>query len=187
MILPIFAYGQKVLKEVATNIDKDYPDLQALIQNMFDTMENAHGVGLAAPQIGLGIRLFVIDSRKMYDEEEENEGMKQVFINAQKIEEAGDEWVFEEGCLSIPDIRGDVERPSQIRLKYYDENFIEHDRVFNGMTARVIQHEYDHIDGILFTEHLKPLRKRLITKRLEKIKKGLIESDYKMKFAINKR
>ena len=146
MILPIFAYGQKVLKEVATNIDKDYPDLQALIQNMFDTMENAHGVGLAAPQIGLGIRLFVIDSRKMYGEEEENEGMKQVFINAQKIEEAGDEWVFEEGCLSIPDIRGDVERPSQIRLKYYDENFIEHDRVFNGMTARVIQHEYDHID-----------------------------------------
>lgn len=187
MILPIYAYGQKVLKKQAKAISPDYPDLAVLIENMFETMEHAHGVGLAAPQIGLGIRLFVIDSRKMYEEDEPNEGRRQVFINAQKVEEGGENWVFEEGCLSIPDIRGDVERPAQIRLKYWDENFQEKEELFTGMTARVIQHEYDHIEGILFTEHLKPLKRRLITKRLDKIKKGQVEADYKMKFVPLKR
>jgi len=184
MILPIYAFGQPVLKKVSAQIEKDYPELEQLIQNMWDTMYHAHGVGLAAPQIGLGIRLFVVDSEQMMDEEQDKgTGVKKVFINAQKIEEGGEPWDFEEGCLSIPDVRGDVNRPAQLKLRYLDENFVEREDVFTGINARVIQHEYDHIDGILFTEHLKPIKRRLVKRKLENIKKGKVSADYKMKFA----
>lgn len=182
MILPIYAYGQPVLKKVAEDIDANYPDLQELIANMWETMYAAHGVGLAAPQIGLSIRLFVIDSSPMMDDGKESEGIKRVFINAHKVEENGTPWSFEEGCLSIPDIRGDVERPPVVRLRYMDENFVQHEEVFTGLNARVIQHEYDHIDGVLFVERLKPLKKRLVQRRLENIRRGNVESDYRMKF-----
>jgi len=187
MILPIYAYGQPVLKKVGQEIDKDYPELKALIANMWETMYNAQGVGLAAPQIGRAIRLFIIDSSQMMEEGKEAEGTKQVFINAEKMEEGGDDWEFEEGCLSIPDLRGDVSRPGQLRLRYFDENFKEHETLFTGITARVIQHEYDHIDGILFTELLKPLKRRLVKRKLEKIKNGIVEASYKMKFIPGKR
>ena len=183
MILPIYAFGQAVLKKVGEPIDQNYEGLAELIENMWETMYNAKGVGLAAPQIGRAIRLFIVDTVQIMDEGKEAEGIKRVFINAEKIEEGGDEWDYEEGCLSIPDIRGDVSRPAQIKLRYMDENFEEHTEVFMGMNARVIQHEYDHTDGILFTEYLKPLKRRLIRRRLENIKKGKIASDYKMKFA----
>lgn len=182
MILPIFAFGQPVLKKIAQPIDKDYPDLEQLIANMWETMYHAQGVGLAAPQIGLPIRLFVVDSEQMMEEKDEGKGVKQVFINAQKIEEGGDPWDFEEGCLSIPDVRGDVNRPAQLRLRYLDENFNEHEELFTGMNARVIQHEYDHIDGILFTELLKPIKRRLVKRKLENIRKGNVNPEYKMKF-----
>ena len=185
MILPIYAYGQPVLKRVAEDIDKDYPDLEKLIENMWETMYKAEGVGLAAPQIGLSIRLFLIDTVQVFedDEETEEEGIKKVFINAEKIEEAGKEWDYEEGCLSIPDIRGDVKRPPQLKIRYLDENFEEHIEVFDGINARVIQHEYDHIEGELFTEKLKPVKRRLIKRKLDKIRKGKITPEYKMKFA----
>lgn len=188
MILPIYAYGNSVLKKKGEDISEDYENLQELIADMWETMENASGVGLAAPQIGLPIRLFLVDTTH-FDEEEDikEKGFKKVFINAQKIEEGGDWWAYEEGCLSIPDIRGDVERPAQIKLRYLDENFEEHTEIFTGMNARVIQHEYDHIDGVLFTEHLKPIKKRLIKRKLESIKKGKIDIAYKMKFPVQKK
>lgn len=182
MILPIFAYGQPVLKETGTDIDKDYPKLEDLLKNMWQTMYNANGVGLAAPQIGRSIRLFMVDTVQMQEEGEEDKGIKKVFINARKIEEGGDEWPYEEGCLSIPDVRGDVNRPAQIRLRWQDENFAEHEEVFSGLNARVIQHEYDHIEGLLFTEKLKPVKRRMVKRKLDKIKKGKISPDYKMKF-----
>ncbi len=184
MILPVFAFGQKVLKKKAEEIDKEYPKLEDLIKNMWDTMYNASGVGLAAPQIGLGIRIFIIDTLQMEDEEkEEKSGFKKVFINAQMLEEEGDIWNYEEGCLSIPHIRGDVERNKKIKIKYLDENWEEHIEEYEGINARVIQHEYDHIEGILFTEKLKPLKRKLIKKKLEKIKAGKVDADYRMKFA----
>jgi peptide deformylase len=184
MILPIYAYGQPVLKREAKEIGPDYPNLKELIDNMWETMEHAEGIGLAAPQIGLSVRLFIVDTTILKKEDEEGpEGIKQVFINAEVVDEEGKEWAYEEGCLSIPDVRGDVERPQTITLRYVDENFEEHVQTFTGMNARVIQHEYDHIDGILFIEHLKPIKKRLVKRKLEHIRKGKIEVDYKMKFA----
>jgi len=182
MILPIYALGQPVLKKVAEPITKDYEGLEELIKNMWKTMYNANGVGLAAPQIGKSIRLFLVDTVQTMEEGKEKEGVCRVFINAQKIEEGGDPWDYEEGCLSIPDVRADVRRPAQLKLKYMDENFEEKIEVFNGINARVIQHEYDHIDGILFTEYLKPLKRRLLKRRLENIKKGKVDCEYKMKF-----
>ena len=183
MILPIYGYGHPVLKKVAEEIGPDYPELSALIENMFETMYQANGVGwLAAPQIGRSIRLFLVDTDQLEREGEEQAGIKKVFINAQKIEEGGDPWAYEEGCLSIPDIRGDVDRPPTLKLRYQDENFQEHTEIFTGINARVIQHEYDHIEGVLFTEHLKPIRKRMIKGKLEKIKKGKIDVDYRMRF-----
>jgi peptide deformylase len=186
MILPIYAYGQPVLKKVAKEIAPDYPDLKELIANMWETMQAAEGVGLAAPQIGLSIRLFVVDTTKppeeVKKEEEPFEGITRVFINAQKVEEDGPTKTFEEGCLSIPDIRGDVDRPERIRLRFLDENFQPHEETFEGINARVIQHEYDHLEGILFTELLKPLKKQLIKRKLESIRKGNVKADYRMKF-----
>lgn len=184
MILPIYAYGQPVLKKAGESIEKDYPGLQELIENMWETMYHAQGVGLAAPQIGRPIRLFVIDTIQVMDKGKEADGIKKVFINAEKIEEAGELWTYEEGCLSIPDIRGDVDRPPQVRLRYLDEHFQPHEEVFTGMNARVIQHEYDHIDGILFIEHLKPIKRRLVRRKLDSIRKGKVSVDYRMKFAL---
>lgn len=186
MILPIYAYGQPVLKKEAEEIAPEYPGLSELIDNMWETMYHAQGVGLAAPQIGRSIRLFVIDTIQVMEKGREDKGIKQVFINARKIAEAGDPWTYEEGCLSIPDVRGDVDRPPQLRLRYLDENFEEQEQVFTGMNARVIQHEYDHIDGVLFIEHLKPIKKRLVRRKLDNIKKGKVSADYKMKFAARK-
>ncbi len=184
MILPIYAYGQPVLKKEAERIGPDYPELETLIANMWETMYAADGVGLAAPQIGLSIRLFVIDTEQLEkkDNPDQEPGFKKVFINAQMLEETGDLWTYEEGCLSIPRITGDVERPPTIRLRYQDENFVEQEETFFGINARVIQHEYDHIQGVLFTERLKPLKKRLIRRKLENIRDGKIETDYKMRF-----
>ena len=183
MILSIYGYGQSVLKKKAEPIDRDYPDLENLIANMWETMYQAQGVGLAAPQIGLPIRLFIVDTEQIQDKGRAVEGLKHVFINAEKVDIQGEIWTYEEGCLSIPDIRGDVERPQVLHLRYLDENFEPQETVFTGMTARVIQHEYDHIEGVLFVEHLKPVRKRLIRRKLENIKKGKIKVDYKMRFS----
>jgi peptide deformylase len=183
MILPIFAYGQPVLKKKAVDINIDYEELTSLINNMWETMYAAHGVGIAAPQIGLGIRLFVIDSIQIMEETKKHEGIKKVFINAQVIEENGELWAYEEGCLSIPDIRGDVERHQKVRIQYLDEHFEKHDEIYEGINARVIQHEYDHIEGVLFVEKLKPLKKKLIQRKLNDIKLGKATADYKIKFA----
>lgn len=182
MILSIYAYGQPVLKKTAEDIAPDYPGLKALIDNMWETMYHASGVGLAAPQIGLPIRLFVVDTIQTTKEENKSEGIKRVFINAHLAEANGALEPYEEGCLSIPDIRGDVDRPPIIRLRYLDEQFHPQEEVFTGINARVIQHEYDHIEGVLFIEKLKPLKKQLIRRKLENIKRGKVETDYKMKF-----
>lgn len=183
MILPIYAYGQSVLRKKASDVPEDYPELEVLITNMWETMYNSKGVGLAAPQIGLSIRLFMIDTLQIEDTENEEIGIKRAFINAEIVDEFGPEKSMEEGCLSIPDIRGEVTRKSEIVLKYYDEQWNEQEETFNGFNARVIQHEYDHIEGKLFTEKLQPLRKRLIKRKLEAIKKGNVSIDYRMRFA----
>lgn len=182
MVLPIYAYGQSILRKKAEPVSKDNSDLTELVENMWETMYNANGVGLAAPQIGKPMRLFLVDTLQL--EDEESEPIKQAFVNAEMLEEYGDEVSMEEGCLSIPDIRGDVSRSKSIRIKYYDLDFNEYEKEFHGFTARVIQHEYDHIEGKLFTEKLQPLKKRLIKRKLESIKKGKVMVDYRMRFAI---
>ena len=182
MVLPIVAYGDPVLRKKAVAIEKDYPHLDKLIEDMFETMEKSKGVGLAAPQINKSIRLFIIDSTKMYDDEEKDKGFREVFINAEMIKETGDEWKYEEGCLSIPNIREDVHRKATIKIKYYDRDFKKHEKEFDDMNARVIQHEYDHIEGKLFIDHIKPLKRSLLKGRLEKISKGDVDVSYKMKF-----
>lgn len=183
MILPIYGYGHPVLKEKGKQIPEDYPKLQELIDNMFETMYNADGVGLAAPQIGLPIRLFVIDTVQVMKDKEDLNGIKRAFINASVIEEKGELWTYEEGCLSIPNVRGDVERQPEIKIRYQDREFEWHEEKFDGVNARVIQHEYDHIEGILFTEHLKPLRKRMVRRKLDKLRKGKTTVDYPMQMA----
>lgn len=194
MILPIIAYGDPVLRKVGEEIDKNYPNLSELIENMKETMVNAQGVGLAAPQIGLAIRLFIVDTSPFEsDEDLETEeraflkDFKKVFINAKIIKEEGDEWAFNEGCLSIPEIREDVFRQEKITIEYFDENFEKHTEIIDGLAARVVQHEYDHIEGILFTDKISSLKKRLIKKKLENISKGKINPDYRMKFPLLKR
>lgn len=185
MILPIYAYGQAVLKKKAIDIDKEDDSIKELISNMWETMYNAKGVGLAAPQIGKSIRLFLVDTLQLEDDEGFDEkGLKQAFLNAEIIEESGEEWSYEEGCLSIPHLRGDVERLDKITIKYLDEDFKEHTQSFDGINARVIQHEYDHIQGDLFVEKLKPLKKRMIKRKLEAIKKGNVNVDYRMRFTV---
>ncbi len=189
MILPIVAYGDAVLKKKAKEIDKDYPKLDVLLENMYETMYGAFGVGLAAPQIGLPIRIFLVDTEPFSEDEdlsqEEREQMKnfkKTFINAQILEEEGDEWAFNEGCLSIPDVREDVFRQPKIKIQYQDENFETHVEEYDGLIARVIQHEYDHIEGILFTDKLSSFKKRLIKGKLTNISKGKIKIDYRMRF-----
>ena len=190
MILPIVAIGDPVLKNKAKDITKDYLNLGELIENMFETMYNAYGVGLAAPQIGLPIRVFLVDTSPFSEDEGLSEeekiqlkNFKRVFINAKIIKEEGKEWAFCEGCLSIPDVREDVFRKPKITIEYQDENFKKHTEVFDGLIARVIQHEYDHIEGILFTDLLSSLKKRLIKGKLNNIAKGKINIDYRMRFA----
>lgn len=188
MILPIRAFGDPILRKTGKNIDKNYPELSELIENMFETMNAAHGIGLAAPQVGLDIRLFVIDVRPLAEDEdyediaEELKDFKRVFINAKILEESGEEWKFNEGCLSIPDIREDVKRKETIVIEYYDENFQKHTETFSDIRARVIQHEYDHIEGILFTDRLSPLKKKLVKGKLAKISQGDVSVNYKMRF-----
>jgi peptide deformylase len=186
MIYPIVAYGDPVLRKKAEPISNDYPKLKDILQNMFDTMYKSSGVGLAAPQVGLSIRLFIIDTTPFKDEEAGTENFKKVFINAQIVEEEGKKWKFNEGCLSIPGIREDVERLPNLTIRYQDENFVEHTESFSGIIARVIQHEYDHIEGILFTDKLTPLKKQLLKGRLNDISRGKVDADYKMKFYVKK-
>ncbi|WP_033960529.1 peptide deformylase [Psychroserpens jangbogonensis] len=195
MILPIVAYGDPVLRKKGEPITKDYPKLDALLENMKETMYGAFGVGLAAPQIGLPIRIFLVDTSpfaedEVFTEEEQEElkNFKRTFINAEIIKEEGDEWAFNEGCLSIPDVREDVFRQPKIKIEYQDENFETHTEEFDGLIARVIQHEYDHIEGVLFTDKLSSLKKRLIKGKLLNISKGKITVDYRMRFpAIKKK
>ena len=189
MILPIIAYGDPVLRKMCANINKDYPDLEKLIADMFESMEKAKGVGLAAPQIGKSIRLFILDCSPFAvdDEYPELKGFRKVFINAKILEENGDEWNYNEGCLSIPKIREDVKRKPTIRIKYMDENFVEHEETFTGIPARIVEHEYDHIEGKLFIDRIKPLRRTLLKSRLNDIAKGNVEVEYKMKFPLLKK
>ena len=182
MILPIYAYGDPVLKKRATEIDSKYPGLQQLIADMFETMYKSNGVGLAAPQIGLSIRLFIVDGN-LFDEDEVRE-FKQVFINPLIIDEKGDPWKFNEGCLSIPGIREDVERKKEILIQFYGEDWKLHKKKFHGLAARIVQHEYDHIEGILFTDRISPLRKRLLKNKLTEINRGEVDVEYKMKFSV---
>lgn len=189
MIYPIVAFGDPVLRKVTVDIDKSV-DVKKLSEDMFETMYNAKGVGLAAPQVGLNLRIFVVDGRPFNEGEDMEErdkdpslvDFKQVFINADILEEKGKEWAFEEGCLSIPDIREDVYRPALVTINFFDENWVEYTKTYEGLAARIIQHEYDHIDGILFTDHLNPVKKRMLKNKLAKITKGIVDVDYKMKF-----
>jgi peptide deformylase len=190
MVLPVIAYGHPILRKVATDITPDYPELQKLIADMQETMYYTNGVGIAAPQVGKAIRLFVIDTVQIvegFDDEDKatypNEvGVKKVFINAHKVEESGTPWAYNEGCLSIPKIREDVTRAAQVRLRWMDENFQEHEETFSGITARVVLHEYDHIEGKLFIDYLAPLKKRLLKKKLDDISSGKVRVDYRMTF-----
>ncbi len=193
MIVPIYGYGEPVLRKVGEEISPEYPNLKQVITNMYETMYNAYGVGLAAPQIGLAIRLFVVDTEPFSDsdglsddEQEQVKSFKQTFINAKMLKEEGDEWAFNEGCLSIPDVREDVYRNGKITLEYYDEDFNKKTESFDGIIARVIQHEYDHIEGVLFTDKISTLKKTLIKKKLQNIMDGKAFPDYRMKFANKK-
>jgi len=193
MILPIVGYGDPVLRKVCDDVTSEYPNLQEIIVNMYDTMYNAYGVGLAAPQIGLTVRLFVIDTEPFSDsedltkeEQQQLKGFKQTFINAKMLKEEGEEWGFNEGCLSIPDVREDVYRNEAITIEYFDENFNKKTEVYDGLIARVIQHEYDHIEGILFTDKISTLKRTLIKKKLQNIMDGKARPDYRMRFCNKK-
>lgn len=181
MIYPIYVYGQPVLRQVAAEIGPDYPNLQQLIADMFETMKVSDGIGLAAPQIGLSIRLFVVDTSSASDDDPQLKDFRKTFINAKILERWGEKEVYNEGCLSIPGIREDVVRESTIRIQYYDENFQLHEEIYDGFRARVIQHEYDHIEGILFIDRISPLRRKLLKSKLLNISKGEVEANYKIK------
>lgn len=190
MILPIVAYGHPVLRKVATDISADYPQLEKFIVAMWETMYASNGVGLAAPQVNKDIRLFVVDTVQMFDSMDEKEkkeypgdaGLKAIFINAHIVELDGDEWPYNEGCLSIPKIREDIYRQEIVTIKYLDHNFDQHIQTFTGISARVILHEYDHIEGKLFIDHLSPLKRKLMKGKLNDISKGKVNVDYKMAF-----
>ncbi|MBK7110035.1 MAG: peptide deformylase [Chitinophagales bacterium] len=196
MILPIVGYGNPVLKKVSDEIAPDYPELKTFIQDMWETMYNGKGVGLAAPQVGIDIRIFVMDSEQLVKENEDMEeddekykitrGIKRVFINPTILNETGDAWVYEEGCLSIPDIRVKISRTEFVEIRYFNENFEEQTERFDGMNARIIQHEYDHLQGILITDRVSPLKKSLLKGKLENIRKGKVDVKYRMRFAASK-
>lgn len=183
MIYPIVAYGNPILKKEAEEINEGTA-LDAMIKDMFATMDNASGVGLAAPQINQGVRLFVIDSTLMLDEEDEEVGIRRAFINPIILDEYGDDYSFEEGCLSIPEVRAEIIRPEKLTIEYYDENWNLKEEEFSGMTARVIQHEYDHLEGILFVDYLKGLKKRLVKSKLIDVSKGKVSTDYRMIYPV---
>ena len=180
MVYPIVVYGDPILRKRAAEIPRDFPDLPALIQDMFDTMYAAHGIGLAAPQIGKGIRLFVVDGTTLEDEEEDMTGFKKVFVNPQLLDETGGTWAFEEGCLSIPNIRENVSRPENVRIRYMDETWTAREEEYSGIKARIIQHEYDHLDGKLFIDYLTPLKKRMLKGKLTDISKGEVDTEYRI-------
>ncbi len=182
MIKPIVAYGNPVLRKVATEINPDYPELQDFIKSMYETLASSNGVGLAAPQVGLSIRLFVIDANSFAEDYPEAKGFIKTFINPEILEETGEEWAFNEGCLSFPGIFEDVSRKSTVKIKYMDENFTEHIETYSGICARVVQHEYDHLQGKCFIDHLSPLKKRMINGKLNNILKGKAHATYKIKF-----
>lgn len=190
MILPIVAYGSPVLRKVAEDIDADYPQLDKLLEDMWETLYNSNGVGLAAPQVNKGIRIFLVDSAQIFENEEDDDdldypdgpGYKGVFINAHIVELGGKEWSYNEGCLSIPKVREDIVRKESVTLEYMDEHFVEHTKTFNGLTARIILHEYDHLEGKLFIDYMKPLKRTLIKRKLDDISKGKIRVDYRMIF-----
>jgi len=181
MVLPIYLYGNSILKQRGGPVAKDFPNLSEVLSNMWETMYFANGVGLAAPQIGLSLRLFIVDSIQYYEKTESKKGIKKVFINPQIIDESGPEWSFEEGCLSIPKINAEVERKAQLKIKYQDEFFKEHIELYDEMNARIIQHEYDHIEGILFIDKIKPVRRQILQRKLEKIKRGIVNASYPVK------
>lgn len=190
MILPIVAYGDTILRQPGKPVTPDYPELQTLIENLYQTLYNASGVGLAAPQVGLGLLLFVVDTAPMAEYEKDQPELltfKRTFINAEILEETGEPWAYTEGCLSIPHIREDVQRKGTVRLKWLDENFQPHEETFTGLRARVIQHEYDHTMGKLFVDYLSPLKKTLLRGKLLKISKGQVDADYPMRFPGMKR
>ena len=187
MILPIVAYGHPVLRSKCIDIDSSYKDLDKLIKDMWDTMYSSDGVGLAAPQIGKSLRLFIVDANPLSDNEEFDEKLKMAMINPKVVKSSESLSSFNEGCLSIPDIRGEVLRPETIEIEYYDENFNLKRSMFDGIISRVIQHEYDHVEGVLFTDRISPLKRRLLSKKLGNISKGDIKSSYKMKFPLKKK
>ncbi len=184
MKYPVTVYGDALLRKKATNIDKDYEGLNEIIENMWETMYSSDGVGLAAPQIGKSIRIFIVDATSGADEEPELVDFKKVFINPEIIEIFGEEWVMNEGCLSLPEIREDVSRPEKVRIKYFDENFNEHEEVFKGYAGRIVQHEYDHLEGVLFIDYLSPLRKRLLKGKLNSIARGKVQPNYRIKVPV---
>lgn len=179
MILPVTVYGDPVLRKKTEPITKEFPDLKGFVQNMFETMYNSDGVGLAAPQVGQAIRVFVLDTT--HEDEDEPAGIRKAFINPVILEKSGDEWVMNEGCLSVPEIREDVLRPETVKIKYVDEDFVEHTEEYSGFTSRVIQHEYDHLEGIMFVDYLNPLKKRLLKSKLTAISKGKVLPKYKIR------
>ena len=191
MILPIVAFGNPVLRKVATEITPEFPDLKKLIADMWETMYTSNGVGLAAPQVNKDIRLFILDSKQIFENQEDEDkgkysdepGFRKVFINARILELSGDEWAYNEGCLSIPKIREDVYRPESVLIEYYNQAFEKKTELFTGITSRIIQHEYDHVEGKLFIDYIKPLRKKMLQSKLNDISKGKIKVDYKMTFS----
>jgi len=184
MKYPVTVYGDPLLRKKAKPVDKDHEGLKEIIENMWETMYYSDGVGLAAPQVGLSIRIFIVDASSGADEEPELKDFKKVFINPEIIETSGEEWIMNEGCLSLPEIREDVERPDVVRIKYFDENFEEHEDEFKGFAGRVIQHEYDHLDGILFIDYLTPLKKRLLKGKLNSIARGKVQPHYRIKVPV---
>lgn len=190
MVFPIVAYGDPILRKVARNIDPhENLDLPKLVENMYETMYDSSGIGLAAPQIGMSVRLFIVDGTPLNESDDEDheidptlEGFKKVFVNPQMVQQEGDKWPFEEGCLSIPGVRADVHRPESLTIKYFDLEWKEHVEQYDGMAARIIQHEYDHLEGKLFTDYLPALKKQLLKKRLNEITKGKVKVDYRMRF-----
>ena len=183
MIVPVYSYGNAVLREISNDIKSDYPKLNELIANMWETLKNADGVGLAAPQVGYAIRLFLIDTEPLSKDHKELKGFKKVFINAQILKQEGDLWSYNEGCLSLPGIREDVSRKPKITVKYADENFVIHEEILEGIKARIFQHEYDHLEGILIPDRISQIRRTLIKRKLNNIITGNVKVSYKMKFA----
>jgi len=183
MVLPVYVYGMSVLRKIAPEIPEDFKELEQLVEDLFDTMHASDGVGLAAPQVGKSFRIFVVDTTPMAennDNEPELKDFRKVFINPYILEESGDTWAFEEGCLSLPNIREEVSRPENVKIEYYDDNWVLHEEEYDGIRARVIQHEYDHLDGKLFTDKVSPIKRKLLAPRLKSVSRGRVDCDYKI-------